>query len=228
MQVNNTPSFGARIVINKRDFRNLAENVRDGSNIISKSMSATSMSGVETASCPSAALKGKDPFELTSKSFNEASAMSEDFVSRPVCNLVESEGLPRLESNEIQNVHTVGAGLGSSVCSTGIASTGSVAGSVMDQAVYAPSLGSQYLPQNVLDYMANNSCRQSALSGYDVIARPEDVVKAEYWNVHDNGGLSEALHVAMLPTASTGSITSGVGIDLLKKTAKDVVKIIPD
>ena len=205
-KVNNTPNFGARIVIQKTGFKNLGRDIAD-SFISGTNTTGTVASSVgEITAFPSEISAGVG----FSKSITNGMRRIKNAIDRIFGRNIKTSELDA-DSNLLLN-NSGNASSGSGLITTGVGSYGSSAASGLDQSVNYPFAGSEVVPHLI------------AKSNNPVINEIANTMNGAAFNLmyNEHGLGNEIASIPASITSGLGASSQGVGLDIIKKAGKTI------
>lgn len=144
---NNTPNFGARVIVNKTGFRNIANDIVDSFEIGSRTTGSISSTVGETTSFPSEISTGIGfPKSIKNHFIGIKNAFRDIFHRNIKTSILEDAGNVEHSALSSSNVAS-----GSGLITTGSGSYGSSVASGLDQSANYPLFGSESVPQMIAD-----------------------------------------------------------------------------
>ena len=203
-KVNNTTNFGARIIIQKKGFKNLGADVVD-SFVSGTNTTGTAISTVgETTMLPSELLADTG----FSKSIHNGMQRIKEALDRIFGRNIKTSALDE-DMHGLLN-STGNASSGSGMVTTGVGSYGSSIASGLDQSVNYPFAGSEAVP----NWIFNSN--KPVITG--IANNMEGVAFDVLYNKHGYGNETAVIPSAL--SSSSGLFSQGKGFDMIKTSGK--------
>ena len=203
-KINNAPNFGARIIIQKKGFRNLGADIAD-SIVSGTNTTGTAVSTVgETTMLPSELIAGVG----FSKSIRNGMQRIKGAIDRIFNRNIKTSALDE-DMHDLLN-SSGNASSGSGMISTGVGSYGSSVASGLDQSVNYPFAGSEAVPNWILN------SNKPMITG--IANNMEGVAFDVLYNRHGYGNETAVIPSAL--SSSSGMFSQGKGFDMIITSGK--------
>lgn len=210
-KVNNSPNFGARIMIQKTGFKNLGKDVVDSFVSGTNTTGTVASTVAETTALPSELIAGTGFSKSISNGMRRIKEAIDRILGRNIKTSAFDEDMHGLLNS------TGRATSGSGLVTTGVGSYGSSIASGLDQSVNYPALGSEVIPHLIVK--SNNPTITEIANNMEGVAF--DVLYRE----HGLGNETASLPSGILSTL--GGVLQGSGADMIKTANKASVRNFP-